>query len=192
MGTEMVDIIDPAKVPEIAEIGEHAAAELIIQLTKTLKEAVEISGFRNAVTVCNQMVPVFTEDLKKHNSRIIDAKRTTMKYRNPSNKPDWSELKALEYFTKKARKGVPASQLVQRIPTRSGFYYRYYKPLYMKPQCLNCHGEKITAGISTKLGELYPNDQATGYAEGDFRGVIRVSISAHGDSKKSNLDDLKP
>jgi len=30
--------------------------------------------------------------------------------------------------------------------------------------------------LQTKLMKLYPGDQAINYEEGDFRGVVRVSI----------------
>lgn len=46
------------------------------------------------------------------------------------------------------------------------------------PLCLNCHGDKnmLSEEVSAQLANLYPEDKATGYREGDFRGVIRVSV----------------
>jgi hypothetical protein len=46
----------------------------------------------------------------------------------------------------------------------------YVEPIYVKPVCLACHGGNVDPGVKAKLAELYPEDQATGFREGDFRG----------------------
>jgi hypothetical protein len=55
---------------------------------------------------------------------------------------------------------------------------RYYAPLMVAPLCVQCHGaaEALEPGVREILRDRYPDDRATGYAAGDFRGVIRVSI----------------
>jgi hypothetical protein len=35
----------------------------------------------------------------------------------------------------------------------------------------------LTQEVSAQLAALYPDDKATGYKEGDFRGLIRVSVA---------------
>ena len=51
-------------------------------------------------------------------------------------------------------------------------------PVLEKPTvgevCLKCHGENIDPAVKAKLGELYPNDKATGYKLGDLRGAFTV------------------
>ena len=56
----------------------------------------------------------------------------------------------------------------------------YYKPIKIAmPACLNCHG---SAGkeIDTKTLEIitqkYPDDMATGYKEGDLRGLWKITF----------------
>jgi len=53
---------------------------------------------------------------------------------------------------------------------------RYMKALPTQALCLNCHGgpDKIAAEAKAKLTELYPNDKAVGYSEGQIRGALTV------------------
>jgi len=55
---------------------------------------------------------------------------------------------------------------------------RSYAPMRVGEVCVRCHGDPddLAPGVADLLAEEYPEDRATGYAMGDFRGVIRVSI----------------
>ncbi|MCB9539757.1 MAG: DUF3365 domain-containing protein, partial [Myxococcales bacterium] len=53
----------------------------------------------------------------------------------------------------------------------------YIEPLYVLPLCTQCHGQDLTEGVKSKLATLYPTDQATGYAPGDFRGVVWAELA---------------
>ncbi|MBW2376809.1 MAG: DUF3365 domain-containing protein [Deltaproteobacteria bacterium] len=46
----------------------------------------------------------------------------------------------------------------------------------MQPLCVTCHGAELPPDLRARLAELYPEDQATGYAAGDFRGVFWVEL----------------
>ena len=69
----------------------------------------------------------------------------------------------------------PPDYVVQKASSRE---YRYYKPLVVVPPCLACHGDPadMEPELRSTLEALYPEDLATGYEAGDFRGLIRVSI----------------
>ena len=41
--------------------------------------------------------------------------------------------------------------------------------------CLQCHGTAIAPKLAEKLSELYPEDKATGYSEGEIRGAFVVT-----------------
>jgi hypothetical protein len=48
------------------------------------------------------------------------------------------------------------------------------------PACLSCHGKKedLDPEVLDQLNELYADDRATGFSEGDLRGAFVVrSIS---------------
>jgi hypothetical protein len=50
----------------------------------------------------------------------------------------------------------------------------YVEPIGIKPLCLACHGEALAPDVAARIGELYPKDRATGFTEGDLRGVFWV------------------
>jgi hypothetical protein len=45
-------------------------------------------------------------------------------------------------------------------------------PITMQEQCTMCHGspDAIPEDVETTLAEIYPDDQAIGFAPGDLRG----------------------
>ena len=53
---------------------------------------------------------------------------------------------------------------------------RYMKALPTQALCLNCHGgpDKIAAEVKARLTEIYPDDKAVGYSEGQIRGALTV------------------
>jgi hypothetical protein len=65
---------------------------------------------------------------------------------------------------------------------------RYMRPLMVAPLCLNCHGPKetIKPEVRKVLSDRYPEDQATGFRDGDLRGAISVKISL---KSKQTLQD---
>jgi len=52
--------------------------------------------------------------------------------------------------------------------------FRFMKAIPMAANCLQCHGTEISPAVSAKLTELYPQDKAVGYKEGDLRGAFVV------------------
>jgi hypothetical protein len=53
--------------------------------------------------------------------------------------------------------------------------FRFMKAITTQPLCLTCHGEAISPEVAAKLSELYPDDRATGFREGDLRGAFVVT-----------------
>jgi hypothetical protein len=41
--------------------------------------------------------------------------------------------------------------------------------------CLSCHGENLSKEVSTRLDQLYPEDNARGYKENDIRGAFTIT-----------------
>jgi hypothetical protein len=63
---------------------------------------------------------------------------------------------------------------VELSDTRLG----YVEPIFLQPVCLTCHGETLAPDVASRIEELYPDDQATGFAVGDFRGLFWVEYPA--------------
>ncbi len=157
--------------------GDSISAVLLKSLQGTLKQAIGEGDFVNAISVCNIQALPLTQKLTRWDGYRVRIKRVTGRTRNPANAPDAFEQKALDYF-QQAGEELPAF-LVQKI-TAGGerVRFRYYKPLKVGGLCVNCHGpeEMLQPQVRETLQQLYPNDRATGYAIGDFRGLVRVEL----------------
>jgi len=165
---------------KVMDIGEKASQHLVSGLKSALIEAMQNGGPSNAVSVCKDTAQKLTAQISNDLGKGISVKRTSLKYRNPANAPDDNERSVLERYEIASEKSeqIPP-YILQKIATDDGWMYRYYKPLKVMPLCLNCHGSKdqIDPAVQKVLREQYPDDRATGYESGDFRGVVSVTIA---------------
>ena len=130
----------------------------------------------NAVDFCSSSALGLTSGVAEAHG--LEIKRTSMLYRNPANAPDEDETAALKHFESAlAETGELPDSWVQKAGREE---YRFYRPLVVATPCLACHGPvgQIDPAVQAILAERYPDDLATGYEPGDFRGVICVSVPA--------------
>lgn len=132
--------------------------------------ATKAGGAGHAVAFCNERAMALTDSLAlKYNCRI---QRISDKYRNPANKPGEKEAALL----KKLGSLNAASPLIFNEDS----ILVYYKPIRVAmPICLNCHGMEgtnILPGTLEVIRQKYPDDLATGYKEGDFRGLWKITF----------------
>lgn len=111
---------------------------------------------------------------------VIELRRTSLRVRNPANSPDAADRAALEHIQKQLEHGDPVDNvLVQRV-TLPGMApeWRVYRPLGTLKQCLDCHGrpEALAPGVAETLQVFFPTDNAIDYQNGEWRGLIRVSL----------------
>jgi hypothetical protein len=52
----------------------------------------------------------------------------------------------------------------------------YVEPIYVKRICLACHGSALSPSVASRIDEHYPQDEARGFKEGDFRGLFWVEF----------------
>lgn len=112
--------------------------------------------------------------------RITAMKLTSLKLRNPGNAPDAAEMLALQKVKRELDIGTPPSILVQKVVLPNGSTeWRVYKPLANIRQCGVCHArpDEMPEDLRLAIQQKYPNDQATGYSQGEWRGVIRVTVA---------------
>ena len=55
---------------------------------------------------------------------------------------------------------------------------RIARGIRVEAACLMCHGDNIAPPIAGRLASLYPDDRATGFLEGDLRGLVWVEVPA--------------
>lgn len=160
---------------------EIAACEKIIAdfqsgLKSELVKAMSQGGPENAVSVCNTKV---AEIEQKYNSLDgIQIRRVSLKQRNNRYQPDEFETIVLKTFASmKTAQPQTHEELLTDENGRNTF--RYMKEITVGKLCLNCHGDpaNLSDGLKSKLAELYPDDSATGYAEGDSRGAFSVVLT---------------
>lgn len=163
----------------IAPIGKKIASNLAITLKGELKAAMQHGGVEDAIAICNLEALPLTDSVAQHSSFNVSIKRTSNRVRNPKNAPDPYEQLALDLFLElEANKDELPEFYIQKLTDNGQVQYNFYKPMVMENLCLICHGdENMRAPSATRMiGELYPGDEAVGYKEGDFRGLIRIKF----------------
>ena len=154
---------DPRWIAHGAEVLAPFKQSLQAELQQGLSE-----GPRNAIEVCRIKAPELAAAAGSESVRIG---RTSHKVRNPANAPeDWMKP-LLEHYRSTPKDRAP--KIVALGEGRIG----YVEPIYVQWKCLICHGESIAPAIEDSLHEMYPQDQATGFREGDFRGLFWVEFS---------------
>lgn len=158
-----------------APLDENAAKERAKALLQPFKEQMQgalkeglAKGPDEAIDSCSVKAPQIAAD---HSKDGVKVGRASSKLRNPANNaPTWVHplLSELE------KKNAPAGEgRVLQLPSGN---VGYVEPIRVAPLCLTCHGENVAKPISDKLAQKYPQDKATGYKDGDFRGVFWVEM----------------
>ena len=162
--------IDPAEIAAAAEVARAAAGELVGTLLPELAAAMERGGAVEAVGVCADRAQELTAGVEARYAGVR-LRRTSLRVRNPVNRPDAYEREWMESVT------TPAASS-EVVGVGAGAELRYVQPLVMGELCLRCHGpaSEIDSGVRAVLAERYPEDEAVGFAVGELRGVVSVRV----------------
>lgn len=152
------------------------AFDLTQDLGKVLKSQLESSGAEGAVSVCQQVAPAMAKEAS-NDHRLVT--RVSLKHRNPTiGVPDSWEAKKLGEFDRLQQQGKLANEMeLAEVTEISGKQLlRYMKAIPTQAMCLQCHGNTndINQSVKDLLQQLYPNDQAIGYAIGQVRGAVSI------------------
>ena len=172
-----------ASMPLMAESGQPAEAEKAMQATAAfgqalkseLVSAMQSGGPLAAIEVCNTRAPLIADAVSLQQD--VRVSRVSLKNRNPSNAPNDWQAEVLSSFEQRKSDGENPAQLTwqETVETASGQEFRFMKAIPTAGLCLQCHGQALAPAVAEKLNELYPEDQATGYSEGDLRGAFVVT-----------------
>jgi len=158
-------------------VSESLMGTLMGELTAATKEG----GPSHAITYCSEHAQAVTERLAEEHG--VGLRRVTTKPRSPVDYPDEWEEKVLEEFERLAlRDQLNTSVPHEEILTVEGTtLFRSMRPIVIRQACLTCHGgsDDIPPDVARLIREQYPNDKATGYSVGDFRGAISVTVPLH-------------
>ena len=167
-----------ALTPEEQEAYLKKGAEItgttFVALSGALREALQQEGVAGAVKYCNLAAYPLVDSL----SRVYDAdiRRTSLRVRNPQDKPTEAELAVLKAYHANREAGAP---LLPGVELTGSSAVTFYAPILIQEACLQCHGklgETLLEEDYTVIRELYPGDEATGYQAGDLRGMWSVTF----------------
>lgn len=147
--------------PSDASIAKMLAAKdaLFTKLSGRLMETMTSEGPAAAIAVCQNEAPAIAKAVGDEQGLQIG--RTGVRLRNPNNvAPAW------------ARELVQDKVNTPTFVTLQNGHSAALLPIKLQGQCLMCHGPKdqIAPVIEEQLTKLYPDDQATGFEEGELRG----------------------
>ncbi|WKK66137.1 Tll0287-like domain-containing protein [Lutimonas zeaxanthinifaciens] len=152
------------------QIVQKTAEELSGNLMSKMKEG----GIPLAVEYCNTAALPLTSKVSE--AEKVTIKRTSLKTRNSLNEPNEEELKVLKKYTSQLKKDVSPEAIVEI--DHSGKPH-YYAPILVEKKCLMCHGtigKELSKQADSVIKSFYPNDLATGFSDGDLRGIWSISF----------------
>lgn len=168
---ERTDVDEKALTKLADSIAMHAQKTLLYNVAKAIKKG----GTEYAVDFCNTNAISLTDSIA--DLYAVNIQRVTNKPRNQNNylattqdSLVWNKMH--QYFQEEGF--LPSGTL-----ENDGVDYYYYKPIAMgMPTCVQCHGGVKDINPRTKeiLSQRYPNDQATEYKTGDFRGLWKIKM----------------
>ena len=158
--TEKVVINEATKGKAIA-----AKEELFKQLSGRLMEVMKSDGPAAAIEVCSKEASQFASAVSEQQG--VKIGRTALKLRNSSNvPPTWANSLAT------------ADAIDPQFVEIDDHTVGALLPIKLQQKCLNCHGaeETLLPAVKDQLAKHYPNDEATGFKEGDLRGWFWVEV----------------
>lgn len=154
--------------------GKEIAEASFLALSTQLTEQMKAGGPTQAIPFCNQKAMPITDELSEKFEATI--KRTSNNVRNEQNAPSKREVEIMDQYQKLISEKKDLKPIVEiDVDNKKHFY----APIILKTNCLVCHGkinETVTVKTDSIIKSLYPNDKATGYSEGDLRGVWSITF----------------
>jgi hypothetical protein len=153
----------------LVELGDSLTTTRQQLMLQRLLQASEKEGWGGALRYCH----LAAETLAYYQSENLSLQRLAERYRNPKNKlQDSLDQAAFTYFQ--------TTQSKTPIVWKTSSEWRYYRPIYIMPTCLKCHGskEELDALALTEIRKHYPGDKASGFQMGDLRGLWRMTYTA--------------
>lgn len=165
---------EAAPTPEITpEQGRAQAAmvDLGQRLRSALQAKMQAEGPVAAVDFCHVNAPRIAAEVEAE--RGVKVGRTSLRHRSQANAPmDWQQA-VLEDFAERAQSVSPAELWYY---SRTPEHMRVARGIAVEGVCLVCHGRTIAEPVKAAIDARYPGDRATGFSEGDLRGLIWAEV----------------
>ncbi|GIV31728.1 MAG: hypothetical protein KatS3mg030_030 [Saprospiraceae bacterium] len=155
--------------------GSQIVSSTFGALSTALQRALQEGGPLKAIQYCHIEALPLTDSMSRVHHAII--RRTSDKVRNPLNAPNAREQRIIEYYREALDKGRPLDPRVESLGPDSIWFAA---PIIVAPLCLQCHGvpgKDIADETLSALRQYYPSDAATGYVQGEFRGIWSITFA---------------
>ncbi|MEX2588973.1 MAG: DUF3365 domain-containing protein [Chitinophagales bacterium] len=156
----------------ILERGMQISGQAQGKLAGKLMQSIQDSGVAYALQFCSVEALPLTQSVGEEQG--VKVSRVSHKPRNPLNRANEAEMNIIKnYQNLVAQNAEPKPQVVEKDN-----HFMYYGPIVIPADlCLKCHGEPgkdIAEEDFITIQMLYPEDQATGFALGDLRGMWKI------------------
>ncbi len=167
---------------DFAKTAQRILGPLKQNLMGTLMKELEHSAER-AVSACQLEAPGIADRARGENPVVeigdqlfqVELGRTSHKVRNPDNRPvDWMKDYIATFSELESGAFDPQSDTV--IAVAASDKVGYLEPIALGPMCMTCHGDEIDGDLHQLISQKYPEDEATGFSPGDFRGFFWVTF----------------
>ncbi len=165
------NLAPPVDKEALAEQAKAGVQALGGALKAELEAAMKAGGPLAAMSVCQIKAPGLAKAISAEKGMAV--KRVSLKNRNPvmGAANAWQTKVLNDFETRKAAGEDPATLAYAEVVDHE---FRFMKAIPTAAVCLGCHGTNLSPAVAAKLTELYPQDKATGYREGDLRGAFVV------------------
>lgn len=160
--------VDSASAARVRTIANGLGGDL----QKRLFAALDSGGPERGIGVCSDSAQAWTA---RHAGEGTYVRRVSLKVRNPRNAPDDVERAELRRLDSLHHAGKLPGEIVRRGANGE---VEYMRPIVVQARCLACHGDtsQMSPRVRALITARYPKDEATGYREGDLRGMLVVRL----------------
>ena len=168
-------------MPDAQARGQAAMREFGDRLRNELRAAMSEDGAAGAVSFCHDQAPRIADEVMVAHGVRLGRVAVAGRNRNPGNAHGGWQGELLDSFQQAVDTGgAPEAQMaVIRDQVPAGVELRMARGIRVEAACLMCHGDNIAPPIAERLAALYPEDRATGFLEGDLRGLIWAEVPAN-------------
>lgn len=145
------------------------AKQFATTLKAELQHAISEGGLGKGISVCHQRAPEIAQSLSTNGWHLA---RTSLKVRNPNNKPTDKQLLVLKEFERRKNAGEQIQFITKSFETNNE--HVFMKAIPTGKLCLACHGSTRSEEVDAMLDKLYPNDKAKEFQVGDIRGAFVI------------------
>ncbi len=156
-------------------LGKEIAKASFEVLSGNLKQQMFEGGTIQALGFCNTNAIPLSDSLSAVYE--VNIQRVALDYRNPVNEAKNHDKDVFYNYSSDIEHGKTVTpQLYKNAEGKTVFY----APIILQGQCVVCHGEpynQVDSSTFASIKQLYPNDLATGFSEGDLRGLWKITFN---------------